>query len=147
MFCDNLISLRKLNGLSQEALAAQLGISRQMLSRYESGQSLPDIDKCRALADIFGVTIDDLVSFDSKHTGIGVPPKGKHMFGMVSIGDKGQIVIPVQARRQFGLQPGDKLLLLGDDDQGLALISEKRFREMSKAFLNAMGENTDGKNT
>ena len=47
MFCDNLISLRKLNGLSQEELAEQLNVSRQTLSKYETGESLPDIDRCK----------------------------------------------------------------------------------------------------
>ena len=41
MFCDNLISLRKLNGLSQEELAEQLNVSRQTLSKYETGESCP----------------------------------------------------------------------------------------------------------
>lgn len=50
MFCDNLISLRKLNGLSQEELAEQLNVSRQTLSKYETGESLPDIDRCKQLA-------------------------------------------------------------------------------------------------
>ena len=54
MFCDNLISLRKLNGLSQEELAEQLNVSRQTLSKYETGESLPDIDRCKQLAEIFG---------------------------------------------------------------------------------------------
>ena len=65
MFCDNLISLRKLNGLSQEELAEQLNVSRQTLSKYETGESLPDIDRCKQLAEIFGVTLDDLVNYDS----------------------------------------------------------------------------------
>ena len=50
MFCDNLISLRKLNGLSQEELAEQLNVSRQTLSKYETGESLPDIERCKQLA-------------------------------------------------------------------------------------------------
>ena len=62
MFKDNLISLRKLNHLSQEELAEKLGISRQTLSKYETGESVPDIEKCKAIADVFGVTLDDLVN-------------------------------------------------------------------------------------
>ena len=54
VFKDNLISLRKLNHLSQEELADQLNISRQTLSKYETGESLPDIEKCKAMADVFG---------------------------------------------------------------------------------------------
>ena len=49
-------------------------------------------------------------------------PKGKHIFGTVKIGEKGQIVIPKEARDIFHLQPGDSLVVLGDEATGLALI-------------------------
>ena len=125
MFKDNLISLRKLNHLSQEELAEKLGISRQTLSKYETGESVPDIEKCKELADVFGVTLDDLVNYESKEFGLGVPPRGKHMFGMVKVGDKGQIVIPAKARKVFDIKPGDNLIVLGDEAQGIAIIKEK----------------------
>lgn len=134
MFYDNLISLRKLNGLSQEELAEQLNVSRQTLSKYETGESLPDIDRCKQLAEIFGVTLDDLVNYDSAATGLNVPPKGKHAFGLVTVGDKGQIVIPAKARKIFNIQPGDRLIVLGDEAQGLALLSEKDFLSMVQSF-------------
>ena len=50
------------------------------------------------------------------------PRSGKHMFGTVKIGEKGQILIPKEAREVFGLKPGDKLLMLGDEKRGIALI-------------------------
>lgn len=131
MFGDNLIALRKYHNLSQEELAEQLGISRQTLSKYETGESLPDIEKCKMLADIFGVSMDDLVNFEkSDHYGLGVPPKGKHMFGMVKVGDKGQIVIPAKARKIFDIHPGDNLIVLGDEAQGIAIIKEKGLLDM-----------------
>lgn len=43
MFKDNLISLRRANGLSQDELAEKIGVTRQTLSKYETGESLPDI--------------------------------------------------------------------------------------------------------
>ncbi len=49
-------------------------------------------------------------------------PKGKHLFGFAKIGEKGQILIPKEAREVFGLKPGDKLLMLGDEARGIALI-------------------------
>lgn len=49
-------------------------------------------------------------------------PAGKHLFGFVKIGEKGQILIPKEAREIFNLKPGDQLLLLGDESQGLALV-------------------------
>lgn len=130
MFKDNLIALRKLNNLSQEELADKLQVSRQTLSKYETGESLPDIEKCKMLAEIFDVSLDDLVNYDKEVHGLGVPPKGKHIFGMVKVGDKGQIVIPAKARKIFKIEPGDKLIVLGDEAQGLALINERDFMAM-----------------
>ena len=134
MFQDNLISLRKLNNLSQEELADRLNISRQTLSKYETGESLPDIEKCKAIADIFGVSLDDLVNYESADSGLGVPPRVKHIFGMVKVGDKGQIVIPAKARKLFQIEPGDNLIVLGDEAQGLAIIKEKDFLAMVERF-------------
>ena len=47
----------------------------------------------------------------------------KQIFGVVKIGDKGQIVIPKEAREVFGLKPGDSLLVLGDITKGIALVT------------------------
>ncbi len=128
MFKDNLLELRKLNNMSQEELADKIGVSRQTLSKYETGESVPDIEKCKVIADVFGRSIDDLVSYEKEsdeNMGLGVPPKGKHIFGMVKVGDKGQIVIPAKARKIFDISPGDNLIVLGDEGQGLAIIKEK----------------------
>ena len=128
MFKDNLVELRKYHDLSQEELADMIGVSRQTLSKYETGESLPDIEKCKLLADAFGVSIDDLLNYDKnsgEDLGLGVPPKGKHIFGMVKVGDKGQIVLPAKARKIFDINPGDNVLILGDEGQGLAIIKEK----------------------
>ena len=53
-------------------------------------------------------------------------PIGKHLYGMVKVGEKGQIVIPADARKTFGIKPGDSLLMLGDEEKGLALLTEER---------------------
>ena len=47
------------------------------------------------------------------------------MFGMVKVGDKGQIVIPVKARKIFDIKPGDNLVILGDENSGIAILKEK----------------------
>lgn len=134
MLADNLIALRKLNAMSQEELAEKVGVSRQTLSKYETGESLPDIEKCKALADAFGVTLDDLVNYSpSENLGLSVPPRGKHIFGMVKVGEKGQIVIPAKARKVFDIQPGDNLIVLGDEGQGIAIIKEKGLLELLQA--------------
>ena len=131
MFGENLIELRKFHNMSQEELAELIGISRQTLSKYETGESLPDIEKCKMIADVFGVLLDDLVNYSKvDYMGLGVPPKGKHMFGMVKVGDKGQIVIPAKARKVFDIKPGDSLIVLGDEEQGIAIIKEKALMKM-----------------
>ena len=131
MFADNLVDLRKYHAMSQEELAEKIGVSRQTLSKYETGESLPDIEKCKALADVFGITIEDLISYE-KTDGMGlmVPPRGKHIFGMVRVGEKGQIVIPAKARKIFSINPGDNLVVLGDEGQGIALLKEENLLQM-----------------
>jgi len=58
---EKLQLLRSRNGISQEELAEKLGISRQSVSKWESGQSIPDLKKLIILSDIYNVTIDSLV--------------------------------------------------------------------------------------
>lgn len=139
MFKDNLVELRKIHNMSQEELADKIGVSRQTLSKYETGESLPDIEKCKLIADAFGVSIDDMLNFgtkDPENLGLGVPPKGKHIFGMVKVGDKGQIVLPAKARKLFDINPGDNLIVLGDEGQGLAIIKEKGLLDLIKRAKN-----------
>ena len=52
---------------------------------------------------------------------------GKYIFGVVKVGDKGQIVIPRDARKLYGIQPGDALLLLGDQ-RGIAIVKTEIFQ-------------------
>ena len=60
-FEEKIVELRKSKGLSQEELAEQLGVSRQAVSRWELGQTLPDIPNLLQLCDLFGVSTDYLV--------------------------------------------------------------------------------------
>ena len=58
---EKIYTLRTRLGLSQEELAEKLGVSRQSVSKWETGQSLPDLEKIIKLADLFGVSVDELV--------------------------------------------------------------------------------------
>lgn len=53
--------------------------------------------------------------------------KDKYIFGVVKVGEKGQIVIPKEAREVFDIEPGDSLLILGDRTKGLAVVKTQIF--------------------
>lgn len=71
---DKIIMLRKRRGLSQEELADMLDVTRQSVSKWESAQSVPDIQKILQLADIFGVTTDYLLKDDEEVSTESVKP-------------------------------------------------------------------------
>lgn len=117
---NNLKLLRKQYGYTQEQIAEKLGVSRQTIAKWERGECLPDIENVIALADIYEVTIDSLVrnmAADSSKGG-----EKKHMFGVTRVNDKGQITLPKKCREVFDIKPGDTLLLLGDEDRGIAIV-------------------------
>lgn len=61
MLAERIYTLRKQHALSQEQLAEALGVSRQTVSKWENGTATPELEKLRALARCFGVTLDELV--------------------------------------------------------------------------------------
>ena len=137
MFKDNLVQMRKVLQLTQEDIAEKLGVTRQSVAKWEAGECIPDMDKCKQLADIFGVSLDDLANYEPEdNLGLGVPPKGKHLFGLVTVGDKGQIVIPAKARKIFEISTGDQLVVLGDEGQGLALVKASNFLSLANIVKN-----------
>ena len=115
----NLKYFRKREGLSQEELAEKIEVSRQSVAKWESGETLPDIVKCRELANLFGTTIDNLInySFEEEQL-VENETDGEYVFGIVKVGERGQVVIPKHAREVFKINPGDKLVVLGDTKQG-----------------------------
>lgn len=62
---NRLVALRKANGLSQEALAEKLGISRQAISKWERAEASPDTDNLMALAQLYGMTLDALLNTEN----------------------------------------------------------------------------------
>ena len=117
---NNLKFFRKKNGYTQEQIAEKIGVSRQAVAKWERGEALPDIENVIALAGVYGVTVDSLVrnaaTYDLEES------EKKHMFGIVRVNDKGQITLPKQCREVFGIEPQDTLLVLGDEDKGIALV-------------------------
>ena len=132
MFSDNLVQMRKILQMTQEDIAERVGVTRQSVAKWEAGESVPDLDKCKQLADIFGVSLDDLANYEpDENFGLAVPPKGKHIFGLVTVGDKGQIVIPAKARKMFDISSGDQLVVLGDEAQGIAIVKAEDFLSLA----------------
>lgn len=136
MLQDNLIVLRNMYGMSQEEIAEKIGISRQAYAKWESGATVPDIEKCKRLADFYDVTIDSLLKTTTEDKiGIIPPaPKGKNIWGSVTINERGQIVIPKATREKFGLSGGQRLIVLSDND-GIALIPAETFEAKMKAVM------------
>lgn len=121
----NLSSLRQASGLSQEKVAEAVGVTRQAVAKWELGETTPDVLHCDALAELYGVSLDDLLHFEQRGSGPAVPPppRGKHVFGVVQVGERGQIVIPKRAREIFRLERGATLVVLGDTNPGTAGIA------------------------
>ena len=123
--------------MTQEDLADKIGVTRQSIAQWESGKTCPNLTQSKALADAFGVTLDDLANFEAKdNLGLGVPPRGKHLFGLVTVGDKGQIVIPARARKVFEIKPGDRLVVLGEETQGIAIVKADSFLKIAEMIKN-----------
>ena len=144
MLKENLVMLRNIHGFSQEEIAERINISRQAYAKWESGATVPDIEKCGMLAEVYGVTIDSLVKTETAE-GIGsIPPapKGKNIWGSVTINDRGQIVRPKGARDKFALTGGTRLIVLSDEE-GIALLPAEEFEnkmKMAMEYASRLGE-------
>lgn len=143
MLKENLIMLRTIHGFSQEEIAERINISRQAYAKWESGATIPDIQKCALLAGVYGVTVDSLLK-EEKVEGLGPispAPPGKSIWGTVTVNDRGQIVIPKDAREQYGITGGTRLIVCGDE-VGIALIPVETFeagmkKAMEYAYIDA----------
>ena len=136
MLKDNLIMLRNMRGFSQEEIAGRINISRQAYAKWESGATVPDIEKCSLLAEVYGVTVDSLIK-DQKLDEVGrIPPApaGKSIWGTVTVNDRGQIVIPKGARDKFGITGGTRLIVCADE-VGIALIPMEAFEAGMKTVM------------
>jgi AbrB family looped-hinge helix DNA binding protein len=69
--------------------------------------------------------------------------KGKYFFGTVKIGERGQIVIPKEARDVFEITPGDNLLLVGDVEKGIAIVKADLMKDLALKILDNMNNVQD----
>ena len=67
-------------------------------------------------------------------------PRGRHVFGTVKVGERGQIVIPKEARELFGIRPGDTLLVLGDETRGIVVTRPEVMRDVAAKIFDESDE-------
>ena len=119
---ENLRTLRIRERYSLEDVAEIIGVSRQSVAKWESGESLPDIEKCAKLSKLYKVTLDALVnealSIEGTHNG----EDGKYCFGITIVGEDNKIILPEKALALFDIHPGDGMLILADSEKGMALV-------------------------
>lgn len=65
--------------------------------------------------------------------------KGKYVYGVVTVAERGQIVIPKEARNHFNIKPGDKLLVTGDLARGLGIVKAEKMKEFAQKIMGAIG--------
>lgn len=138
---NNLSMLRQHHKYSQEKVAERIGVSRQAVAKWEAGETVPDILNCDALADFYNVNLEDLIHHSYSESKIPIAPKGKHLFGTVKVGERGQIVLPKKARDIFKINSGDILVVLGDESlehPGIALMKESYFLEIAQLLKTAL---------
>lgn len=145
MLSDNIIMLRNINRYSQEEVAEKVGVSRQAYAKWEKGDTVPDVERCLKIAELYGITLDALVKFKGKvgNTTLAPGPKGKLIFGTVKINDRGQIVIPKKAREMFNIEADDSLVILGDEAEGIAIIKADVFESRLNYLLESGRKNPE----
>ncbi|MBQ3216707.1 MAG: AbrB/MazE/SpoVT family DNA-binding domain-containing protein [Oscillospiraceae bacterium] len=64
--------------------------------------------------------------------------RGRHIFGTAKVGERGQIVIPKDAREVFGIRPGDTLLILGDEENGILVTKPEVLNDVAQRIFQNM---------
>ena len=146
MLGDKIRIYRSWGGYKIETLAKKLGITRQTLAKWEKGTTIPDVVSMKKISDILGVPMEKFLAgieedeFDEGKKLIEpenkaveekkapsksqLGPEERYFFGSVTVRKDGKIEIPQRAMDKLGIEPGEKLLLLGDLERGLELIYE-----------------------
>lgn len=101
MLSENIYSLRRKSGMSQEQLAEKIGVSRQAISKWEGGLSTPELDKLKSLSECFQVSIDELTGNQTTKTsedaamnvGKDVPRKAGESFAGILLCSAGAVCL------------------------------------------------------
>ena len=122
MIGSNLRMLRSNSSYTLEDVAEIIGVSRQTIAKWESGETYPDIENCVKLSALFKVSLDAMVKEPVQILAEEPNDKGQYMFGIVKIGEDGSLPLPEKAKQLMEILPGDRMLLIGDKDQGIAMM-------------------------
>ena len=125
---DNLKVLRYKERYTLESLAEIISVSRQTISKWESGDSLPDVVNCIKLATLYKISLDELVYRPLKSVTSGdFEEEDGRICGVVEITQDNAVRLPGTVMDMFGIEAGDKMILLADKKQGLALVKCSQF--------------------
>lgn len=126
---ENLRILRQKSGYTLEQLAEIVDVSRQTVAKWETGETVPDIVNCVKLSSVFQVTLDEFVKMPLKDIGSAglSDDKSGHVMGVIDVKECGQINIPDSVLKLFDIQTGEKVLLLADEKQGIAIVKCSQF--------------------
>ena len=130
MLKDILIKLRKYHNYTQEDLAEKINVSRQTISKWELGQTLPDIYNCQ-----------ELLQNDN------IAPNDKFMFGYCKIDNDKKLQLTDECLEKMNYKIGDVLLCLGDLKQGIAFVKAEDYENFAQEILKAKEKfNNDNSN-
>ena len=123
MFGENLLKLRRRKRISQKDFAEIIGVTRQTVAKWENNESVPDIYISKKMADVLGVTIEEML--ESREVIEELPQyllDEYYFFGKAVVGSKGEIKLSKEARERFQIDVGDEMLVLGDIERGIELL-------------------------
>ncbi len=119
---NNLKMLRLKSKRTLEDVAEIIDVSRQSVSKWEAGESYPDIEKCVKLAKLYNVSLDALVNKSINELVNEETENNKYMFGITKLETDGTIKLPQKAIEIFELTTDDVIIVVGDKNKGIALV-------------------------
>lgn len=126
-FAENLKMLRKQAGMSQEQLAEKIGVSRQAVTKWETGAGIPDIENIMAISTLFDISIDDLLSNES---GSKKLPETEYLYESVTEYD-----IDESKRYDMKLGGAKQLVLVGDEGEKIRVsLGSNTFSALQNDF-------------
>ena len=116
---ENLRILRSRKGDSLESIAEIIGVSRQAVAKWEFGETYPDIVNCLRLAQLYKISLDDLVATQLRPE---LEDARRKAMGVIHLSKNFGLTLPESIVTLFGIRAGEQMLLLADRQEGIALV-------------------------